>query len=185
MFLTEEQIKKIKFKSIGKNVLISDKASIYGADNISIGNNVRIDDFCILSGKITLKNNVHIGAGSLLFAGNAGICFEDFSAVSSRVAVYAVTDDYSGVAMTNPTIPNKYRKVVESSITIGKHCVIGTGSTILPGADIAEGSSVGAMSLVMKPTKSWKVYFGIPVRPIGDREKQIIELENEYMNEIK
>ena len=45
MFLTEKEIKILNFKSIGKNVLISDKASIYGAENMSIGNNVRIDDF--------------------------------------------------------------------------------------------------------------------------------------------
>lgn len=183
MFLTKEQIQDIGFKSVGENVFISDKASIYGAENISIGNNVRIDDFCILSGKIILKNNIHIGAGSMLFAGNVGITFEDFSGVSSRCAVYAVTDDYSGIAMTNPTVPDKYRKVIKKSVTIGKYCSVGTGSTILPGANIADGTSVGAMSLVIKPTKPWKVYFGILARPIADREKKILELEQEYFKE--
>lgn len=181
MFLTEEQIKKIKFKSIGKNVLISDKASIYGADNISIGNNVRIDDFCILSGKITLKNNIHIGAGSMIFAGNVGITFDDFSCISSRCAVYAITDDYTGFFMTNPTIPNKYRKVTKIKTSIGKHCVIGTGSTILPGANIADGTSVGAMSLILKPTEKWKIYAGIPAIPIAERQKSILHLEQKYI----
>lgn len=185
MFLTKEQIKDIGFKSVGENVFISDKASIYGAENISIGNNVRIDDFCILSGKITLKNNIHIGAGSMLFAGGAGITFEDYSGLSSRCAVYAVTDDYSGKAMTNPTIPDKYKNVIEKAVIVGKHSVIGTGSTVLPGANIAEGTSVGAMSLVMTQTKPWKVYFGIPARPIADREKKILELEQEYLKEMK
>ena len=184
MFLTEEQLKNLKFKSVGENVLISDKASIYGADNISIGNNVRIDDFCVLSGNITIKSNVHIAVGSMLFAGKAGITFEDYSGLSSRCAVYAITDDYSGIAMTNPTVPDKYKHVIEKPITIGKHCVIGTGSTILPGANIAEGTSVGAMSLVMSPTKPWMVYFGIPARPIAEREKKLLELEQEYLKEL-
>lgn len=48
-FYSREQLEKIGFKSLGKNVLISDKSSIYSPENISIGNNVRIDDFCILS----------------------------------------------------------------------------------------------------------------------------------------
>ena len=46
--LSRLQLEDIGFKSVGKNVLISDKASIYGAGNISIGNNVRIDDFVVL-----------------------------------------------------------------------------------------------------------------------------------------
>ena len=48
-FYSREQLKKIGFKSLGKNVLISDKTSIYSPENISIGNNVRVDDFSILS----------------------------------------------------------------------------------------------------------------------------------------
>lgn len=44
-FLSENELKAIGFKCYGSNVLISRKASIYGAANISIGDNVRIDDF--------------------------------------------------------------------------------------------------------------------------------------------
>ena len=42
---TEEELQKLGFKFIGKNVLISQKSSIYGMDKISIGDNTRIDDF--------------------------------------------------------------------------------------------------------------------------------------------
>ena len=48
-FYSREQLEKIGFKSLGENVLISDKTSIYSPENISIGNNVRIDDFSVLS----------------------------------------------------------------------------------------------------------------------------------------
>lgn len=50
-FYTEAELKELGLKSFGKSVLLSKKVSIYGAKNISIGNNVRIDDFCILSGQ--------------------------------------------------------------------------------------------------------------------------------------
>ena len=53
-FYSQEELMKIGFLSVGKNVLISKKASIYNPSVISIGNNVRIDDFCILSGKVTI-----------------------------------------------------------------------------------------------------------------------------------
>lgn len=87
-------------------MLISRKASIYGENNISIGDNVRIDDFCILSGNITIGNNVHISAYTGLFVGNMGIKIEDFVALSVRCVVFGESDDYSGSAMTNPMIPD-------------------------------------------------------------------------------
>ena len=46
-FLTQTQLHNLGFKSLGQNVLISDKASIYSPELISIGSHVRIDDFCI------------------------------------------------------------------------------------------------------------------------------------------
>ena len=72
-FYSPEELKTLGLKEYGENVLISRKASIYGAGNISLGSNVRIDDFCLLSGKISLGNYVHIAVGSMLFAGSEGI----------------------------------------------------------------------------------------------------------------
>ena len=53
-FYTEEELKGLGFRHIGNGVCISRKASIYGAQNISLGDHVRIDDFCILSGRIEI-----------------------------------------------------------------------------------------------------------------------------------
>ena len=46
-FLKEEELKKIGFKKYGINVKISKKSCIYNAANITVGDHVRIDDFCI------------------------------------------------------------------------------------------------------------------------------------------
>ena len=71
-FFNEEELNKMGFKSIGKNVLISKKASIYSPEKIKIGDHVRIDDFTILSGNITIGNYVHISAYVALY-GRFGI----------------------------------------------------------------------------------------------------------------
>lgn len=170
-FYSSEELLYLGFKSLGKNVLISKKASLYNCNKISIGNNVRIDDFCILSGNIEIGNNVHIAAAVLLFGGNSGIMLDDFVGISSRCAVYAESDDYTGEAMTNPTIPNKYRNVSGEKIVLKKHVLIGTGCTILPGVTIDEGTSVGSMSLINKSLDSWGIYVGIPCKWIGERKK--------------
>ena len=47
--LTREEIEQMGFAFVGNNVFISTKASFYGTSKIHIGNNVRIDDFCVIS----------------------------------------------------------------------------------------------------------------------------------------
>ena len=149
-FYNRDELLALGFKSVGEDVLVSRKASLYGAGNMTLGNHVRIDDFCVLSGRITIGSYVHIAAGAMLFGGSYGIIMEDYSGLSSRCVVYAASDDYSGKHMTNPTVPKQYLGVKESAVLIGKHCIIGSGSTILPGAVIEEGCAVGAMSLILQ-----------------------------------
>src|SRR4051794_15517212 len=108
--LTGEAVAALGFASVGRNVQVSDHASIYGAERIALGSNVRIDDFCVLSagpGGISIGNFVHIAVYSSLM-GAGKITFADFSGLSSRVAIYSSNDDYSGATMSNPTVPSQF-----------------------------------------------------------------------------
>lgn len=180
-FYSEDELRTIAFKSLGKNVLISKKASIYGAEKISIGDNVRIDDFCVLSGSITLGNYIHIAVYSALFGGDAGIEMKDFTCLSSRCVVYAISDDYSGETMTNPTVPEEYLGVVSKKVILNKHVLVGSGSTILPGVVIGEGTAVGSMSFVNKSIEEWGIYAGIPCKRQKDRSKNLLKLEKDLL----
>lgn len=180
-FYSRNELNEKGFAFLGKNVLISKMASIYGANKMSIGNNVRIDDFCVLSGKIDLGNYIHIAAYTALFGGNSGIVMEDFSCLSARCAVYAKSDDYSGEYMTNPMIDEQYLNVSDKQVVIKRHVVVGTGSTILPGVTIGEGVSVGSMSLINKSLEPWGIYFGIPCKYYCERSKTLLKLEKQFL----
>src|SRR5690606_26286560 len=150
------------------NVLISDKASIYNPEKISIGSHVRIDDFCVLSageGGIEIGNYVHIAVFSLLI-GAGRITLDDFSGVSSRVSIYSSNDDYSGRALTNPTVAESFKNVKVASVSIGKHVIIGSGSIVLPGVTVGKGTAIGALSLVTKNCDEFKIYSGSPARAL-------------------
>lgn len=180
-FYSIAELNNLGLKAFGQKVLISRYAKIYGASNIKIGDNVRIDDFCVLSGRITLGSHIHIGAGTHLVAGSAGIEMENFSGLSGRSAVYATTDDYSGKTLTNVTIPGEFKNITEEKILIKKHAIIGTGSTILQGVIIGEGCSFSACSLINKSTEPWSIYAGSPARKIKDRQKKLLELEAQFL----
>lgn len=183
-FLSEEELSAVGFKSLGSNVLISRKASIYSAGSISIGNHVRIDDFCILSGEITLGSYIHISAYTAMY-GRFGIFIADFATISGRVLIYSQNDDYSGNYMTNPMVPTQYTKVSGGTVNILKHAIIGSGSVLLPDIIIGEGACVGSMSLVKHNVPEWEIVAGVPARKIGDRKKGLIDLESRFLSDIK
>lgn len=182
-YLTNEQLKEMGFKKIGRKVRVSDKASIYNADQIEIGDYSRIDDFCVLSGKITMGRNVHIAVFCNLAGGEEGIVMEDFSGLAYGCNVFTQSDDYSGRTMTNPTVPDKYKSENKKPIHIGRHCIVGANSSVFPGVTLAEGTSVGSMSMVTKSTEPWIVYFGIPAKKLKVRKKDLLVFEKEYLSE--
>lgn len=180
-FYSEEELRNIGLKHYGTDVKISRKACIYRPWEIELGSHVRIDDFCFLLGKIKIGSYVHVAPYSNIVGGDAGVTMEDFSGLSSRVSIYAVSDDYSGMAMTNPTVPEEYTDVVRMPVLIKKHAIIGTSSVILPGVIVEEGTSCGALTLIKKSTEPWGVYVGNPCKRIKDRKKELLQYEEKLI----
>jgi len=177
--LNRDEIDKIGFSFIGENVFISDKASFYNASKIKIGNNVRIDDFCLISageGGVDIGSYIHIAVYTCLI-GKALIKLEDFCNISSRVSIYSSNDDYSGEYMTNPMVNVKLTNVKHEPVSVGKHVIIGSGSVILPGSAIGDGAAIGALSLVSGIVPKLEIYGGVPARFIKKRKGDIFEIE--------
>jgi len=182
--MSEDELRKVGFRKLGKNIRISTKASIYNPELIEIGDNSRIDDFCIISGKVVIGRNVHIAPFCLIAGGEEGVILEDFTTLAYNVIVFTRSDDYSGQTLTNSTIPWKYRYLtVKKSVIIKKYSIIGTKSVIFPGVVIEEGTAVGAMSLVNKSTEPWGIYVGIPAKRIKDRKRDLLIQVEEYLKE--
>jgi galactoside O-acetyltransferase len=176
-FLSKEELDIIGFATIGKDVLISDKASIYNPKKIKIGSNVRIDDFCIISAGekgIEIGDYVHIACFVSLI-GNELIKINDFVGISSKTSIYSSSDDYSGSFLTGPTIPAVFKNVDNRPVIFQSHSIIGSGSIILPGVTIGEGTAVGALSLVIKNLDSWNIYTGVPAKFIKPRKKEMLK----------
>jgi galactoside O-acetyltransferase len=76
-------------------------------------------------------------------------------------------------------VPMEYKgNAVIGNIILNKHCIVGAGSVILPNVTFQEGACIGALSLANKNLEAWKLYAGVPVRLIKERNRdQILELE--------
>ena len=178
-YYSSSELQGMGFKYVGQDVQIAKNCTILGLENISIGDNVRIDGGCTLAcatGDLIIGSYIHIG-GYCHLTCSGGIRLGDFSGLSQGVRIYSVSDDYSGDCLTNPTVPRAFLNVTTAAVDIGKHVIIGSGSVVLPGASIG----VGALSLVNKPLESWGVYCGAPARRLKTRSKALLQQEAELL----
>ena len=182
-YYDNSDLKKMGFEYIGDNVKISKDAKIYDPQRISIGSNSRIDDFCVLSGRISIGNYCHITPMCLIAGGLPGVFLDDFVTLAYGVKIFAQSDDYSGRSMVSSLIPAKYKNEYFSAVKIEKHVIIGANATIMPGTKISVGTAIGAMSLVLESTQPWSIYVGVPAIFIKTRHRDIEKLEREFLNE--
>lgn len=182
-YYSRSELNEMGFKYLGVGVRISKKASIYNVETIALGDYSRIDDFCVISGLVEIGRYVHITPMCLIAGGVEGVEIKDFCALAYGVKVFSQSDDYSGLSMVNSLIPAEYKKEKKAKVIIHRHCIIGAGSTVMPGVVVNEGCAVGAMSLITRDTCSWGILVGVPAKKIKVREKNILELERSFLKD--
>lgn len=180
-FLRLPELAKLGLARYGSNVLISRFARLYNPNRIVIGDNVRIDDFAILSagkqstGQIRICNHVHIASHACLW-GHHGIFLGKHVGISSGCKVYTESDDFSGETLTGPTIPDHFKTNMTSGrVVVGDHTIIGANSVILPSVIIGEGCAFGSNSVINTGCNPWTIHAGSPIKMIGRRKKGLLK----------
>ncbi|WP_185962249.1 acyltransferase [Palleronia caenipelagi] len=166
-----DELRQMGFAAIGENVSISKGCNIIGLPHISIGDNVRIDfATTIIAGAagVRIGSYIHIGAYGYI-SGGSGVDIGNFANLSQRVSLYTSNDNYLGGSFTNPMVPAEHTDVARGPIRLGAHVLLGSGTIVLPDADIPEGVSCGALSLMKGPFQPWTIYAGQPARALKAR----------------
>lgn len=148
------------------------------AGEIALGEGTRIDAFVTLTGRVRIGRRCHISTGACVFGG-AGFEMGDYSGLSVGVKAFTATEDLSGEWMLHPTVPAEYRRPIEAPLVIGRHCSVGAGSVLLPGALLYDGACTGALTLVKQSLPEWTIWAGIPARFIRERSRRALELERQ------
>lgn len=139
-----ENLQKIRhsFGACGKQVFIEAGFHCDYGDKIYLGDRVYFNINCtLLDG-----GNIYIGDDCL---------------IGPNVQIITINHDLSPEKRLNKT---NYAK----DITIGKNVWIGAGCIILPGVKIADGSVIGAASLVSRDVEANSLYLGNPARKLKD-----------------
>ena len=118
-------LKSIGVKMHGDNIKISKLARIYNPSSLVLHDNIRIDDFTILSGRgnIEIGNYVHVGSQCSI-SSHSAIKLCDYTGISSGVKLFGGSDDFSGKFMTGPLVPSKFIRITHGDIILNKHVIV-------------------------------------------------------------
>lgn len=175
-YYTSEQLRMFGFARVGERCSIARNCTILGLENITIGDDVRIDGYATLiatGGRLRIGDHVHICSGCVVGA-RGGVEFGPFSSLSHGVRVLSAIDDFSGERMTNSTLPREVLGVTAAPIRIQAYVPIGTNAILLPGTDIGEGAAVHATSIVAGVLPPWTICGGSPAKPLAARSRNLL-----------
>ena len=151
-----------------------------------MGDNVRIDDDVQLKGRIDIKSYSHIARGCTLSGSNSGILLDEFSSLANYVQIFSSSDDYYSpsipVGSLDDKLRKKFSKLYAKRIKIGKCCLVGSLSVLLPGTNLGDFASIGALTVVNK-----KINKGIffQSKSKGKQKKRNIKLFEKLYKNIK
>ena len=174
----------------GRNVVFGQNVTIRHPHKLCIGDNVVIDDNCLVDAKgesnggITIGSGVFIGRNSILSCKNGDIEIADGANIGFNCEVFSA----SRVAIGKDTLLAAYCYVIggdhdfsdpsaavlaqgrrSAGVTIGAGAWLGAGAKILDGVTIGDRAIVGAGAVVREPVGDGAIAVGIPARIVGQR----------------
>ena len=188
-------LRKTLFPSLlggcGRNVVFGQNVVIRHPHKVHIGDNVVIDDNCLVDAKgetnggITIGSGVFVGRNSILSCKNGDIELGDGANVGFNCEIFSA----SRVTIGSDTLLAAYCYVIggdhdfsdpsaavlaqgrrSSGVTIGRGAWLGAGAKILDGVSIGDRAIVGAGAVVRDAVPEGAIAVGIPARVIGQRE---------------
>jgi dTDP-4-amino-4,6-dideoxy-D-glucose acyltransferase len=168
------QYDKSLLKSVGEDVYISPNVEIRRPQLVSFGNHIAVDSGFYITTQAEFGNHIHIAPYVTVIGGASGILkMGNFTNISVGGKIICGSDEFLGHGLvTAPGIPDEFRDNLNIEPVIFEDFAnVGANVLIMPGVTLAEGSVVGACSLVTKDTEPWTIYMGSPARPIKVRPK--------------
>lgn len=170
-FLNSKEIRELGI-TCGENCLLHKTTLVYGAQRISMGHDVRIDAFNVLSageGYIKMGSHIHISS-HCLFVGGAGIIMENFTNVAAGCKLYSMSDSFKGDALIGPMVPEHTREVKKGEIIMEMCSTLGANCIMMPCSYLSYGSMMHANSLLVGISEPNAILAGQPAKKIKDAD---------------
>lgn len=162
------------YAKIGEDVRIHSTAIIKRPGLVSLGSHIAIDQGAYISVSAYIGDYVHIAPYVCIIGGEcADLLMGDFTNIAAGCKIVCAGEDFTA-GMLNPIVPPQYRNIINKPVIMKRFSAMGVNSVVLQGVIMAEGSVLGANSLLTKSTEPWTIYVGSPARPVKIRDKKLI-----------
>jgi acetyltransferase-like isoleucine patch superfamily enzyme len=182
-YFTKKELIKIGFVKVGKNNQISKKVSFINIINGTLGDNVRIDDYCVIKGRVQIGSFIHIANFCLISGSEKNVVvFKDRVAISNNVSVLTSSDHFvKGIINIASDLPNKILKIrnlnlIMGNILLKEGCLIGAYSLILPNTVVGISTSIGAYSILFKEIDDFIYYSNRDILKVTKIKKDKIKI---------
>jgi acetyltransferase-like isoleucine patch superfamily enzyme len=162
-------------KAVGNDVHIGSNVDIRRPQLVSIGNHVAIDTGAYITTDAEIADYVHIGPYVTVIGGErALLVMRNFTNLAAGCRVICGSDRFQGEGLIGPaSLPEQYKDRMNlAPVILENFANVGTNVVIMPGVTLAEGSVIGACSLVTKSTEPWTIYVGTPAKPVKSRSRE-------------
>lgn len=169
---------------LGKGTIISKMIRWRYPKMCSVGDFSIIDDFCYISCALSMGMYSHIAAGCTLLGGAAKLQIGDFVNIGPGCCIASASHSYATGGLSGPAIPKEWRgESTQEVVTIRDHCLLGAQTVVLPGVYLPVGVASGAFTLFTDKQQyhPWRLYVGIPARPLKIRDSHKILMAAERM----
>ena len=178
----------------GRGVVFGQHVTLRHPHRIRIGDDVVIDDHCLLDAKgeghegITIGSGVFIGRNTILSCKNGDIVVGDganigfnceiFSAARVELGARALLAAYCYVIGGDHDWKDAGRSVLEqgrraAGVTIGTGAWLGAGAKVLDGTSIGADAIIGAGAVVTSDIPAAAIAVGVPAKVVGSRAAQV------------
>ena len=156
---------------IGHDVRIDPNTCFTRSELVELGNHSGIDWGFYCTTRLTVGDYVHISPHvAVIGGGKTALTVEDFCFISVGARLVCASEQFYGEGLIGPIIPAEYKDVqIIEPIIMRRFSGVCANSTVLPGVEMAEGSILGANSMLKSNTEPWTIYVGSPARPIKSR----------------
>jgi len=157
----------------GIDVRVHANSEITRPDLCQLGNHVAIDYGFYCSTKLIIGDYVHVSPHVAVIGGkHSSLCVEDFCFLSVGSKYVCGSETFMGDGLIGPLIPEEFKDTqILGTITLKRFSGVLANAVVLPGVTLAEGSVLGANSLLKQSTEPWTIYVGNPARPIRLRNQ--------------
>ena len=157
----------------GQDVVIDSMTRFTRPELVCIGNHVAIDWGFYCTTALTIGDYVHISPHVAVIGGaGTALTIEDFCFVSVGARMVCASEEFNGAGLVGPIIPDEFKdNQIIRPIVLRRFSGVCANSVVLPGVVMAEGSVLGANSLLKESTEPWTIYAGSPARPIKSRRQ--------------